>query len=103
MLVSGVSISKGASLQAGIEYRCRRSMGGHGEEGKDALGLAGRLSEQSPSRDCRFPICFFQSLSLCLLPSNKMVSYGGGWRLTQMTLKGRLRAVASEGMGKINF
>lgn len=50
--------------------------GGHGDEGKDALGFAGRLSEQSPSRDCMFPIYQPFSLSFCQLPSNKMVSYG---------------------------
>ena len=38
--------------------------GGHEEEGKDALGLAGRLSEQSPSRDCMFPICLPLPVSL---------------------------------------
>lgn len=43
------------------------------------------------------------SLSFCQLPSNKMVSYGGGRRWRQMTEKERLRAAASEGTDKINF
>lgn len=102
MLVWGVSISEGTSLQAGIDSRCRHSMGEHGEEGKDALGLAGRLSEQSPSRDCMFPICLFQSLSLCASQQQD----GQLWRRMEIEtddIKERLRAVASEGMGKINF
>lgn len=45
---------EGTSLQAGMESRCRHIMGDMERKAKmlgDSLGLAGRLSEQSPSRE----------------------------------------------------
>lgn len=66
---------EGTSSQAGTESRCRHFMGDMQREAKtlwDSLGLAGRLSEQSPSRGGElrvFPICRL---------SSKVVSHGGG-------------------------
>lgn len=45
---------EGTSSQAGMESRCRHIMGDMERKAKmlwDSLGLAGRLSEQSPSRE----------------------------------------------------
>ncbi len=65
--------------------------------------LADFLSRALQGIVCFLSDCLSQSLSLCQLPSNKMVSYGGGWRWRQMTEKEGSRAAASEGTGKINF
>lgn len=82
---------EGTSSQAGMESRCRRSVGGHGEEGKEALGSFGLGLADFLSRALQGRALYVSylspspSLSLCQLPSNKMVSYEGGWRWKRIT------------------
>lgn len=67
--------------------------GGHGEEGKDALGLAGRLSEQRALQGivCFLSVCLSQSLFL----SASQQQDGQLWRRTEMETDDRKREIES--------
>lgn len=84
----------------------RAQHGGHERRGKDALGLAGRLSERSPSRD--FYVSYLSaspSLSLSLSASQQQDGQLG--RGVEMETDDRKREIESchklGKMGKINF
>lgn len=74
---------EGTSSQAGTESRCRHFMGDMQRKAKmlwDSLGLAGRLSEQSPSREgCA---CFLSVGSPARWSAMEEGGCGGcGWRM----------------------
>lgn len=69
--------------------------GGYGEEGKDALGLTGRFSEQSPSQDFYVSIRLppSSSLSLSAPPVTRWSAMEEDGDGRQMTGKDRLQQV----------